>query len=579
MTYSYDGAGGITTTDAVGDKSTTLLNEFGNPGLVEDALGHVTRYFYDADQNLTETIYADGSTSTTAYDAQDNPTSSTDQLGNTVDTRFDPSLGQLLTLRDPNGNTLSFTNNAHGDTTAITYPDGTSQQYAYDAQGSVTQLIERNGQAVSYTYSSDNLLTSETFSDGTSYTFTYNSHQDLVSATDPTGTTSFTYDSLDRLTKITYPGGSFLEYTYNAAGQRSSMEDQTGFTVDYKYDALGRLSELTDGNGVLIVAYSYDAVGRLAAERFGNGTATDYGYDADGDVTSIENLATDGTVQSSYVYTYNNTGLPVTMTTAGDTFTYRYDAGGQLTSVQTPAGGMITYSYDAAGNRIAVVNNGQTTQYTTNDLDEYTQAGSTTYQYNANGDMISQTDSTGTTTYSYNALGQLVSEVSPTSGTETFQYDALGYRVSQTQNGQVTNNLIDPLSLGNVVGQFHGNGGALAHYTYGIGLTSQVTAAGSANYYQFDLTGNTTQLTGPTGTVLNSYSYLPFGQLLSSTGNAPYPFTYVGEFWAVIGLAGGQYLMGGTSLRFRHGPLYHARSLRACRGETSIPIAMRPTRR
>ena len=567
--FTYDGAGGITATDALGESTTELVNEFGNPGLVEDALGNVTRYFYDADQNLIATIYPNGSISTTAYGAQNSssfapiaieeggstttssstssagpeyPTSSTDPLGNTTETSFDPALGELETLRDPNGNTLSFTSNAQGNTTAITFPDGTSQQYAYDAVGNVTQLIERNGQAINYTYNSDNLLTGETFSDGTSYQFTYDSHQNLISATDPTGTTMFAYDSADRLTKVTYPDGSFLKYTYNAAGQRSSMEDQTGFTVDYSYNSLGQLSELTDGNGDLIVSYTYDAVGRLSSEQFGNSTATDYTYDADSDVKSIVNLAPGGSVQSSYVYTYNSVGLPVSMTTASGTFTYGYDGDSELTSVRTPAGETISYQYDAAGNRIAVVDAGTTTQYTTNNLDEYTKVGNTTYQYNANGDLISQTDSTGTTTYSYNVLGELVGVVSPTAGTTTYQYDALGYMVSHTENGQVTTNLIDPTGLGNVVGQFNSAGGVLDHYTYGLGLTSQVTGAGTSNYYNFDLTGNTTQLTGPDGTVLNSYSYLPFGERLSTTGSAANPFTYEGQL-GVVTASASLYLM------------------------------------
>ena len=31
------------------------------------------------------------------------------------------------------------------------------------------------------------------------------------------------------------------------------MVDQTGFTINYSYDAAGRLAELTDGSGNLIV--------------------------------------------------------------------------------------------------------------------------------------------------------------------------------------------------------------------------------------------------------------------------------------------------------------------------------------
>ena len=111
------------------------------------------------------------------------------------------------------------------------------------------------------------------------------------------------------------------------------------------------------------------------------------------------------------------------MTTSAGTFTYGYDAAGQLTSVQTPGGQTITYEYDAAGNRVAVVEGGTTTQYTANNLNEYTHVGNSTVQYDANGDLVSSTNSSGTTTYTYNVLGQLTSATSP-SGSTTYQYDA-----------------------------------------------------------------------------------------------------------------------------------------------------------
>ena len=66
-------------------------------------------------------------------------------------------------------------------------------------------------------------------------------------------------------------------------------------------------------------------------------------------------------------------------------------------------------------------------------------------------------------------------------------------------------------------------GNVTAQYTYGLGLISQVNAAGGSAYYNFDLTGNTTQLTGAGGSVVDSYSFLPFGDLLSSTDKEPQP--------------------------------------------------------
>ena len=54
-------------------------------------------------------------------------------------------------------------------------------------------------------------------------------------------------------------------------------------------------------------------------------------------------------------------------------------------------------------------------------------------------------------------------------------------------------------------------------------------ATNQSDYYQFDAVGNTAQLTGPDGTVLNSYSYLPFGESLSASASVANPFTFVGE--------------------------------------------------
>ena len=53
------------------------------------------------------------------------------------------------------------------------------------------------------------------------------------------------------------------------------------------------------------------------------------------------------------------------MTTLTGTTTYVYDADGQLTSAQLSTGELITYAYDADGNRTVVSDSGATTTYTT----------------------------------------------------------------------------------------------------------------------------------------------------------------------------------------------------------------------
>ena len=78
---------------------------------------------------------------------------------------------------------------------------------------------------------------------------------------------------------------------------------------------------------------------------------------------------------------------------AGNDDPYGYDATGQLTQVTLPGGATITYVYNAAGDRTEVINSGTTTSYTSNADNEITQVGSTTYTYDANGNLHTVTDS------------------------------------------------------------------------------------------------------------------------------------------------------------------------------------------
>ena len=126
---------------------------------------------------------------------------------------------------------------------------------------------------------------------------------------------------------------------------RTSSVDQTGYRLNYTYDALGNLSTITDGTGAAIVTYSYDADNRLSRKDMGNGTYTTYVYDADGNVTSLINHAPDGTINSEFLYTYDSRGLVSSMVTLQGTWTYTYDALGQLTGWNAPDGTFATYTY------------------------------------------------------------------------------------------------------------------------------------------------------------------------------------------------------------------------------------------
>jgi len=558
VTISYGAAGGYTT-DADGDKITVLTDDNGQVRETIDPLGNVTHYTYDVSGNLTAVDGPQGSDYVYTYDANGNLFSATDPLGLTTQFTYNAN-NDLTSYTDPNGNTTSYAYDSSNDLLSITYADGTKEQFNnYNPLGEAAQYVNANGQAIGFAYNSQRLVTTENFAGGSSYSYTYDVHGNMLTATSSSGTIQFQYqDSAnpDLLTEVDYPNGQYVKFTYNAIGQRTQSVDQTGFTVNYTYDALGRLQELTDGNGKLIVQYTYGAAGNLIQEDMGNGTRTVYTYDGDGDVLSITNYAPNhATVNSFDRYTYDALGNVLTDTNQDGEWAYTYDADSQLIdAVFTPNSsdpdGLISqnlqYVYDAAGNRVSQTVNGVTTTYAVNNVNEYTSSTTngvtTTYQYDNDGNLISQTTAGSATTYSYDELDELTGVNGP-GQTDSYTYDALGNRTSQTINGTTTQFLSDPTGFDNVVSSYTGVGSLIAHYTYGSGLVSQVSSTGTAGYYDFDLTGSTVGITDTAGNYVNKYCYLPFGQTTTIASALSNPFTFDGQ-WSVMNEGGGLLLMG-----------------------------------
>ena len=528
VTFAYDTTGEITVIDALGNTTHILPTDQGQIGQITDPLGAIIRLSYDQDRNLAQIVEPYGAIYSFGYDAQDNLNAATDPLENRQSFSYG-AYGTLQSLTDGLGNVLRYGYDNHYNNNKITYPDNSMEWATYDSRGNQVEWKNRRGRSIGYTYDSHDLVTRKAYADASQVNYSYDSHRNLVSITNPAGTTGFTYDGADRLTGISYPNGRSLQYTYDNGGRRSSLSDQTGFIANYAYDAAGRLSRLSDGSNATIVAYAYDDAGRLERKTLGNGTYTVYAYDPAGNIHQVANYASSDAGISSYTYVYDLLGRKTRMTAPDGVYSYGYDATGQLTSVSLPDGGAIQYTYDRAGNRITAVTSGVTTAYVINNLNEYLSAGGASFTYDTDGNLVSKSGAGGTWQYIYDDEGRLVSTTGP-GVTWTYEYDALGSLVGQTRNGARTEYLVDPTGLGDVIAEFNGSGTLLAHYTYGLDLASRVSSGGGAAYYHFDGSGNTVLLTGSAGAVLNSYSFLPFGEKVNSSEAVSNPFTFVGQF-------------------------------------------------
>jgi RHS repeat-associated protein len=528
ITFTYVSAGGVRATDATGGAQTTFYTESLQPAQIQDPLGHIQLLHYDSSHNLLSEGFLGGPTYSFLYDAQGDVVETVDPLGHTTHAGYQTQPARLTSFRDENRNTTAYSYDSHGNLLTVVTPDGSTTQYGYDGLGEVTQSTNPGQSPIRYAYDGFGHLIRKDFPDGTHADYAYDAHGNLITASDSSGTTTLHYDSADRLIEIDYPNGRFLHYTYDSGGRRAQSVDQDGFTVNYSYDAAGRLAELTDAAAATIVGYTYDPAGRIAREDLGNGTATSYSYDAAGHLTQLTNLAPGGAINSQFTYTYDAFGRRVSMTSQEGTTAYGYDDLGQLISVSLPGGRQIAYQYDAAGNRVAEIDNGVETDYTTNSLTEYVSVGPETNTYDPAGDLTATSGPGGDTNYTYNFENHLIG-VATATNTWSYQYDALGQRIAATHNGQTTNYLVDPLGLGNVVGEYNQAGQVLAHYTFGYGLISQTAPATGTAYYDFDGTQSTVGLTGAAGTYENRYDYLPFGESSSSTEQVRNPFQFAGQ--------------------------------------------------
>jgi RHS repeat-associated protein len=567
VTYDYDEAGNIqqqfigeqvvftkiydaatktlTTTDASGAATKTVYDDMGMVTQVIDPLNRTIQYNYDADGNLSGLVDPQGNFYSYSYDPNGRLISQTNPLGQKVDFAYESVFGKIQSFTDAKGNQVNYSYDTKGNLTDIGYGDNTHQKYTYDLNGKLTKSTNRRGQDVLYEYNNNYQITKETHSDGRIITYEYGTANGLPSFLNISNRDSITqvkYNQAKNELTFSNSNGLVCIYAFDALGRKTQIVIQNAantYTTNYSYDSLGRLDKLTNGTGSLIIDYTYDAVGRLVKEVNGNGTYSVYTYDTASQITSLVNYAANNAINSKFEYTYDSLGRRTSMNTLEGKWDYTYDKIGQVTrAVFTSSNTSVspnqdlTYVYDAAGNRIQTIENGVTGNYTTNNLNQYTQSGTTTNTYDADGNLITKKLGTLTRTYSYDDQNRLIQVIDGVNNKTQYEYDVFGNRSATIYNGVRTNYLVDPFGMGNVLAEYNSSGQLVANYTHGIGLVSR-TSGSNVNFYDFDANGSTVGMTGSTGTEVNSYNYNPFGAEFGEKETVVNPFEYVGQ-WGVM---------------------------------------------
>jgi RHS repeat-associated protein len=259
----------------------------------------------------------------------------------------------------------------------------------------------------------------------------------------------------------------------------------------------------------------------LASVVGGNGVTTNYAYDALNRLTNVTNVCNGQTI-SSFNYTLNSDGKRASVSDNTGTASYQFNAADWLTQESGPYG-TFAYTYDNVGNRLTKSVNGQLVQSATYDADDR----NTAYTYDAAGNVLND----GVNLYAYDDENHLIASgpEGSASPTATYVYNSDGLRVQQMDGETIDNYVVDStLGYGNVVEERDGNNNLTAHYIYGDDLLRMDRSSG-LNYFLFDGRGSTCQLTGVSGTVVDAYLYDAFGNLTSGTQSAENPFLFDGQ--------------------------------------------------
>jgi RHS repeat-associated protein len=452
-----------------------------HPIRVTDALNHHTTFDYDTLTRLVQTTDPVAAVTQFRYDDFNRLISSVDALTGVSSQGFDAD-GNRTHLTDPNQNDTYLEFDLSSRLVQETVATGNQVKYSYNARNLLAQVLNARGQPRQLEYDATGRVTHFTDIDGT-VSFTYDNNGNVLTVSDSQGTITRTYDALNRVTSYTDVNGNTLRYQYDAVGNLVALTYPDGKLVHYEYDANDQLVKVTDW-AERETHYEYDANGRLRNTTRPNGTRQTRQYDAKGQLLAQTDLDVQGNVLVAY--------------------TFSYDAAGNLLQEQVtpellpvlPASVKMTYT---AANRLATYN-GQAVQF------------------DADGNLVSGPLAGGGANFVFDSRNRLTQ-----AGNTTYRYDAENQRIGVNQTNYVVNS--QP-TLSQVL--VKAENGVKTFYVYGLGLLGE-EKEGEYRSYLFDFRGSTVALTDNAGKVAQRFQYGPHGELEKGEVTVT-PFLFNGRY-------------------------------------------------
>ena len=254
---------------------------------ITDPLGVVTRFEYD--WRVTgivpkATITPSGLVRMMECDNAGRPITSTNPAGRRSSVTRDVR-GLVTEVIDPVGNVTTIEYSPEGWVTKVVNPDGSERSGTYDGEGNLTQTINETGAKTTTRYTVFDKVSSVTLPNGGVTRYTYNTQMEPITVTNADGHTwQLSYDldgsiikeidynglitqshtTPDKLRLDVTTGAGTMTTLFDPYGRMTETRDDQGNATAYRWDALGRIHQVT--NRWCTTDYSYDEYGRSLTE-------------------------------------------------------------------------------------------------------------------------------------------------------------------------------------------------------------------------------------------------------------------------------------------------------------------------
>jgi RHS repeat-associated protein len=536
MTYDTRGLLVRVRQDGLGQPTTFTYDANGNLLTSTDPLGNVATREYDDAGNIRRSIDAEGRATVYSYDPMNRLTSFTDARGGVTRYTYMPgccggSTGLLSSITDAEGRTTTFEYGTMGRLASITNPLKQTQTFIHDSNGNLISATDAQGRTATFEYDRANQLIRKIRPAPEStieYRYDRLGNLEEVRESNNASVVTMGHDGARRLTSVSTAGtilpAGRITYEYDSVGNRTRMVDPQGGATLYVYDELNRPTRLTNPRSQ-IATFAYDRLSRRTQLNLANGTSTTYSYDDANELTSLVTRRADTTI-ANLQYTYDRVRNRRTMTETAGRNTYTYDEIYQLTNATHPQefNPEELFTYDGVGNRLT---SHLSETYVYDEANRLLQDDQFNYTYDADGNLIAKEEiaNGSVTTYSYNSENQLTRIGFPDGTSAVYDYDGLGRRIRKNVNGVITKYVYDN---GDILLELDGSNNIVARYTHGPKIDEPLSMdrGGQSSFYHADGLGSIVMLTDSAGSVVRSYIYDSFGNVVQQTGSLANSYTY-----------------------------------------------------